>query len=148
MSKLSNLLNYVLYLLLAVTLVFAGLFFFGGEIEGEAYYTPSYTEAMLNWAKLLVYITAGIALIFEIINIIIHPKSAVRTLISLGIIVLIVLVAYSLSDTTPMKIIGYNGPDNVPSMLSMAGTMLYTTYILFGITVVAILYAELSRMFK
>jgi hypothetical protein len=77
-----------------------------------------------------------------------NPKSALRTLVSLAIIGVIVLVAYSLSDDTPLQIIGYQGPDNVPSMLTMAGTMLYTMYILFGVTLAVILYTELSRLFK
>ncbi|MCG8579286.1 MAG: hypothetical protein MI866_05190, partial [Bacteroidales bacterium] len=60
----------------------------------------------------------------------------------------IVLVAYAMSDDTPLQLIGYNGSDNVPSMLTLAGTMLYGTYLLFGIVVVAILYSEISRLFK
>ncbi len=148
MTKLVKILNIVLYLLLAVTLVFAGLFFFGGEIVGETYYTPVYTESFLNWGIILVFATAGITLIAEIFQLIMHPRNAVRTLISIGILLVITLIAYSLADTTPMNIIGYSGSDNVPSMLAMAGTMLYGTYILFGIVIIAILYTELSRLFK
>lgn len=148
MTKLSKILNAVLYLLLAVTLVFAGLFYFGGEIEGETFYTPVYTASFLNWGKLLVMITAGITLLAEIFNLVVHPKNAVRTLISIGILLVVVLISYSLADTTPLHIIGYQGADNVPSMLAMAGTMLYGMYILFGVAILAILYAELSRLFK
>ena len=148
MTKLVKILNIVLYLLLAITLVFAGLFFFGGEIVGEPYYTPVYTESFLNWGILLVFATAGITLIAEIFQLIMHPRNAVRTLISIGLLLVITLIAYSLADTTPMNIIGYTGEDNVPGMLAMAGTMLYGTYILFGIVIIAILYTELSRLFK
>lgn len=148
MTKLSKILNIVLYLILAVTLVFAALFYFGGEIEGETYPTPAYTESFLNWAKLLVFLTAGITLLAEVFNLITHPKNAVRTLISMGLLLVIVLISYGLADTTPLQIIGYQGADNVPSMLAMAGTMLYGMYILFGVAVLAILYAELSRLFK
>mgnify|MGYP003573972587 CR=1 FL=1 len=148
MTKLSKILSIIQYALLAITLVFAGMFFFGGEIVGETYYTPVYTESFLNWGKLLVIVAAGISLLFEVFNLIVHPKNAVRTLISIGLLLVVVLISYGLADTTPLSIIGYQGADNVPSMLAMAGTMLYGMYILFGVAVIAILYAELSRMFK
>ncbi|TAJ12978.1 hypothetical protein DMA11_10795 [Marinilabiliaceae bacterium JC017] len=148
MTKLTRYLNILQYLLLAVTLVFAGLYYFGGEVVGAAHTTPIYTDSFLNWGKLLVIITAGISLIFEVLHLIFNPKNAIRTLISIGIIFVIVFVAFGMSDATPMNLIGYEGSDNVPSMLTMAGTFLYTTYLLFGIAFTAILYTELSRLFK
>ncbi|MBK3517618.1 hypothetical protein [Carboxylicivirga marina] len=148
MTKLSKILNIVLYLLLAVTLVFAGMFFFGGDVPGETYKTPVFTESFLDWAKLLIYIAAGVSLLFEVFHLVVNPKNAMRSIISMGILGVIVLVAYAMSDDTPLQLIGYNGPDNVPSMLNLAGTMLYGTYLLFGIVISAILYAELSRLFK
>ncbi len=148
MTKLTKILNIVLYVLLAITLVFAGMFYFGGEEVGAALPTPIYTESFLNWGKLLTIVAAGVTLVFEVLNLIFHARNAVRTFISIGGLLVVTFIAYGLSDSTPMEIIGYNGPDNVPSMLSMAGTMLYGTYILFGVVVVAILYTELSRMFK
>ncbi|WP_439183982.1 hypothetical protein [Carboxylicivirga taeanensis] len=151
MTKLSKILNIVLYLLLAITLVFAGMFYFGEwltEADGVAHDTPVYTETFLNWAKLLIYVTAGVSLLFEVFHLVMNPRNAVRSLVSIAILGVITLVAYGLSDDTPLQLIGYQGADNVPSMLTMAGTMLYGTYLLFGIVLVAILYTELSRLFK
>jgi hypothetical protein len=53
-----------------------------------------------------------------------------------------------MADDTPLQITGYDGADNVPGRLKMAGTILFGTYILFGIVIVSILYTELSRLFK
>ncbi len=150
MTKLSKILNIVLYLLLAITLVFTGLFFFGPwltEADGVAHDTPIYTESFLNWAKLLIYVAAGVALLFEVYHLVMNPKNAVRSLVSMGILGVIVLVAYGLSDDTPLQLVSESA-DNIPSMLTMAGTMLWGTYLLFGIVIVAILYTELSRLFK
>ena len=148
MIKLSKYINYVLYLIFAITLVYVVMFYFGEWNEDSAYPHPVSTDAFLNWANILLWIAIGITLAFELFHIVMNPKSAVRTLISVGIILVIVFIAYSLSDSTALDIIGYNGPDNVPSKLTMAGTMLYTMYILFGVTLVVILYVELSRFFK
>jgi len=148
MTKLSKFLNIALYVILAVTLVLAGMFFLGGDVAGETYKTPVYTESFLNWAYVLIFIAAGISLVFEVVHLVLNPKNAVRTLISIGLIAVVTLVSYGLADTTPLDIVGYQGTDNVPSMLSMSGTFLYVTYILLGAVVVSILYAELSRLFK
>ncbi len=148
MTKLSKYLNYVLYLLLAVTLVFAGLFYFGGEIPDAAQTTPVYTETFLNWGKVLLMIAAAVAILFEIANLLLHPQAAIRSLISIALLGVIVLVAYSMGDGTPLQLVGYKGPDNVPSMLILGDTFLYSTYILIGGALVAILFTEVSRIFK
>jgi len=148
MTKLTKILNIVLYVLLAITLVFAGMFYFGGEEVGAALTTPIYTDSYLNWGKLLVVVAVGVTVIFEVLHLIFNARNAVRTFISIGVLLVVALIGYGMADGTPMEIIGYNGPDNVPSILRMAGTILYGTYILLGGVVVAILYSELSRMFK
>lgn len=148
MTKLSSILNIVLLVLLAITLFFAGLFYFGGYVDGTALPTPIYTESFLNWAKALLIGTAAIAIVFEIVFIIMRPKNAVRSLISLLGLAVLVFIAYSLGDGTPLKLTGYEGPDNVPSMLIMSDMFLYTMYFLFGIAIVSIAYSEISRLFR
>jgi hypothetical protein len=148
MTKLSKILSIVLYAILAVTLVFAGLFFFGGEVEGAAYTTPIYTESFLNWGIALVIGTAVISILAEIAMLILHPKNAIRSLVSILGLGVIVFVAYSLGDATPLKLAGYEGSDNVASMLLLSDTFLYTMYFLFGIATVAIIYSEVSRLFR
>lgn len=149
MNKLSKIISYVLYALLAVTVVFTIMYFTGGDVPGEAYQTPVYTDLFLNWAKFLVLATACITIVFEIVNVVLNPKNAVRSLISIALLVVIAFVSYAIADGTPMNLgAGYEGGDNIPSMLKMAGAFLYGTYILLGIVVVAILGTELSRIFK
>ncbi len=148
MKKLSNILSYVLYALLAVTAVFIVMYFTGGEVPGETYTTPVYTDLILNWAKFLTAAAAICTVGFEIFHVIMNPKNAVRSLVSIAVLVVIALISYSLADTTPLALGGYEGSDNVPSMLKLAGAFLYGTYALLGIVVVAILGTELSRIFK
>lgn len=148
MTKLNSILNIVLYALLAITLFFTGLFYFGGYVEGATYPTPIYTELILNWGKALFIGTALMAIAFEIIFIILRPKNAARTLFSILVLSILVLIAYSLGDETPLKLVGYEGKDNVPSMLLMSDTFLYTMYFLFGIAILSIAYSEISRLFR
>lgn len=96
----------------------------------------------------MIFGSVAITLVFEIINIILHPTNAKRTLLSsLGIIVLLV-VAWSLADATPLQIIGYEGTDNVPSMLKVSDAGLFTMYFLMGVSFIAIIVSEFSRVFK
>ncbi len=148
MTKLSNILSYVLYALIAVTVVLTIMYFTGGEVPGETYKTPVYTDIFLNWAKLLVAATAIITVLFEVVNVVLNPKNAVRSLISIAVLIVIALVSYSLADSTPLELGGYEGADNVPSMLKLAGAFLYGTYALLGIVIVAIFGTELSKLFK
>jgi len=148
MKKLSNILSYVLYLLLAITAVFVVMFFTGGEVPGETYTTPVYTDMFLNWAKILTAIAAVCTIGFEVFHVIVNPKNAARSLLSIAVLIVIALISYSLADATPLAISGYDGPDNVPSMLKLAGAFLYGTYVLLGIVILAILGTEISRIFK
>ncbi|MGQ1946258.1 hypothetical protein ACT3CD_04050 [Geofilum sp. OHC36d9] len=148
MNKLSKILNIVLIALLGVTLVFAGMFFFGGDVEGAAYETPVYTDLFLNWGIVLVFLTAGITILFEIISLVLQPKNAMRSLISIAVLAVIVFISYSIGDPTPLVLPGYEGTDNVASMLLLSDMFLYSTYFLVGILIVAILYSEVSRIFR
>ncbi len=148
MTKLSKILNIVLYALIAVTVVFTIMFYTGGDVVGETYQTPVYTDMLLNWAKILVFATAIIAILFEIFHLVLNPKNAARTLFSIGALIVIALLSYSMADGTPLQLGGYEGADNVPSMLKLAGAFLYGTYILLGVVIAAILISEVSKIFK
>jgi hypothetical protein len=59
------------------------------------------------------------------------------------------VISYVLSKDTPIEIIGYTGTGNSdPGTLKMIDTVLFITYILFGMALGSILYAVISRAFK
>ncbi|WP_068471702.1 hypothetical protein [Saccharicrinis aurantiacus] len=148
MSKLAKIITYILFALIAVSAVFVVMLFTGGEVVGETYYTPVYTDNFLNWAKFLAAGAAVLTLLFEVYHVIVSPKNAARSLISIAILAVIALVSYSLADDTALQLGGYEGTDNVPSMLKMTGGFMYSTYILLGGVIVSIIVAEVSKMVK
>ncbi len=131
-----------------ITAVLLGLFMFGGKVPNQLYTTPVYTSTLLNWAYILFGIAIIAAIIFPIIRLFSRPKQAMKSFIGLAVVVVVVLIAYAMADGTPMKIIGYNGPDNVPSMLILSDTIIYTMYILFAGTILAIIGTEIYRRVK
>ena len=144
-KKILNIVTIVMFL---ITVVLLGLFMFGGEIPNKQYYNPVYTSTLLNWAYLLFGIAIIAAVIFPIARLFTRPKQAMKSFIGLAFVVILVLIAYAMADGTPMKIIGYNGPDNVPSMLILSDTIIYTMYFLFAGAVLAILGTEIYRRMK
>ena len=143
-----KILNILLLLMFVITVVVLGLFIFGGELPNQAYPTPVYTSAFLNWAYILCGIAIVAAIAFPIARLFSRPKQALKSLIGLVGVAIVVMVAYSLADGTPMDLKGYNGPDNVPSMLILSDTIIYTMYILFVGAILAILGSEIYRRVK
>jgi len=134
-------------LLLASAGMFA-LLVLGGDVPNQTLKTPVYTSTFINWTIFLIFLSAGITVLFEVFKIIKNPKNTYRTLISLGILLVILVIAYFLADDTPLKMYGYTGTDNVPNMLKLADIFIFTLYLIFGISILLLLYTEFSRIFR
>ena len=130
MQKINKILNIVTIVMFVITVVLLGLFYFGGELPNSQYATPVYTEQLLWWSYLLFGIAIVAALIFPIARLFTRPKEAMKSFIALAGIIVLVLIAYSMSDGTIMNIPGYSGSDNVPGTLKFTDTILITTYFL------------------
>jgi len=66
MIGFKKILNILLLVLMGISLVLLGLFYFGGEVPGTALPTPVYTESFLNWGIILVFGTILITIVFEL----------------------------------------------------------------------------------
>jgi hypothetical protein len=147
-NTLSKYLNILTYVMIGLTAIFVAIFYLGGDLPNQADQTPVYTDVLLNWAKLLLFVCAGLALLFPIIEIVTNPKEAVKGLVGLVGLGVVILVAYSLADGTLLDLPGYTGPDNNPASLEFADTVLYTMYILGVGTVLSIVVTEVLRRLR
>ena len=145
MQKITKLLNILTIVMFVVTVVLLGLFYFGGELPNSQYSNPIYTEQLLWWSYILFAVAIVAALIFPIIRLFTRPKEAMKSFIALAGIVILVLIAYSMSDGTIMDIPGYSGSDNVPGTLKFTDTILITTYFLGIGSIGAIVVTEIIR---
>ena len=118
MQKINKILNIVTIVMFVITVVLLGLFYFGGELPNSQYVTPVYTEQLLWWSYLLFGVAIVAALVFPIARLFTRPKEAMKSFIALAGIIVLVLIAYSMSDGTIMNIPGYSGSDNVPDRKS------------------------------
>jgi hypothetical protein len=147
----SKILQILTWVLMAVTVVFALIFYMGDvkpETAGTRLEEPLITQSFLVWAYILFFVTAGITVVFSIINFIVNPKGGKKTLVSLVGGVLIIVVAYLLADDTVLNMPFYDGKDNVPSTLKFVDTVMFTAYILAGLAFLAIVFSAVSRLFK
>ncbi len=106
-------------------------------------------DIALVWAYILVLLTAIAAIVFPLISILANPKGLIRLALVLVGAAVLVLISYFMASGTPIDIIGYSGTGNSdPGTLKMVDTILYVTYILFGMALASILYAIVSKAFK
>lgn len=148
---ISKIPQYILWALMAISLVLVSMFFFGGFVEGtEGTSTaePLVTVTILRWAYLLLFITLAVVVGFQLLFMFTHPKGLKRTGIILGITAVLIFISYQLADDTVLNLIQYSGPDNVPGTLKLIGTSLIFTYILGVLAIVAILYSAIANLFK
>ena len=148
---IGKMLKFLTWALMAVTVVFALLFYLGKVApgtEGTRIEEPVITQSFLVWAYVLFFLTAGITVIFSIANFIANPKGAKKSLVGIGAAVVIIFVAYLLADDTVLNMPFYDGGDNVPGILKMVDTGLYTAYMLVVVAFLTILWSSVSRVFK
>lgn len=109
------------------------------------------SDSVLNGYFTLAYIAFGLSLLFAILfpvlQIIANPKAAVRTLIVFAFLVVLWFVAYSLSDNSFSQV-QLEKMDTTAEVSKMVGAGLIYTYFIFGMAVVAIIYASISNFFK
>jgi hypothetical protein len=118
-------------------------------LSGWEYLVWFRTDIALIWAYILVIITLIVSIAFPLIHVFSNPKGLIRLLLILAGAAVIVVVSYLLSNDTPIEILGFTGTSNSdPTTLKMIDTVLFITYMLFGLAIASILYAIISRAFK
>lgn len=105
-------------------------------------------DYLLWWAYLLSVLSVIFAIGFPAIQIFANPKAGLKALAAVVGIGVLMFVAYQLGDDTIMEIAGYNGPDNVPSRLKMTDMAIFSMYAMVAGSVIALLYSEISKLFK
>ena len=74
-----------------------------------------------------------------------NKKRAINSLLTLLVFAVLLIIAYVIGDGTPLNILGYEGPDNVPAMLKLTDMWIYSVYILMALTILAMLFSPLIK---
>ena len=145
-KKMSRLSTSIILATFAVTIAIIGLFCFGGydaELEG-----PEYTEEMLNWTYVLLCVAIVAALVFPVIEFVTKPKQGIKNLLPVLGLAAIGAVCYYFSSSELLELPGYNGPDNTPETLKWSEAILYLTYVLMVLNILALVVTEIYKKIK
>lgn len=124
-------------------------------ILGALFYLDIITENLfLIWAYLLFGIAIIFTLVFSIMGIFTNKRAAKRSLVTIGIIAVIILLGYIFASGEILTFIGhekffYEDNSMDPHMFSkLVGTGLYTMYIFGIVAILSMIYSEVSKLFR
>ena len=140
----------LLYILLGITLVIAFLFYFGGEIDPtDERPEPIYTDALLYWIYTILALCIIVTTIFTIRKFLIRlknsPRKAIRFILMPIILAVVMTIAWSLGDGTPLQIVRYEGKENIYFWLKVTDMFLYTIYFLLGMGILSVIYYNIKK---
>ncbi len=110
----------------------------------------SVVSPYITFATYVLYITAILAVVFSVINLIKHPKLLVRSLISVGFLAVILVIAYMMaSDEAVLDVSGNVLKDGEAGPVSKwVSTGIWYSVILGGIAIIAIFGGFLKSLFS
>ena len=140
----------LLYILLGITLVIALLYYFGGEIDPtDERPEPVYTDILLYWIYAILSFCIIVTAIFTIRKFLIRlkssPRKAIRFIFMPVILAIVMTIAWSLGDGTPLQILRYEGKENIYFWLKVTDMFLYTIYFLLGMGILSVIYYNVKK---
>jgi len=135
--------------LMAIGIIVSVLFYVGGsegslEVAGDFLNIPRFTNLFLIWnyilLALVICITLGVV-VEEFIKLYkADKKKAIRVLAAVVGFICLLLLCWLLGSPAEVKIVGYEGADNVGNMARLSDACLYLTYILTCATIIALVW--------
>ncbi len=139
--KYLSILKYVLAIASAV-IVIIGTVSFDAKAESHAW-----LDVMLLWAAIIFGLGVVLVLAMPLLGIAQNPKSATKSLVGLGGLVVVFLVAYFMASDTPlMSTTGKLIEDKF--FLTFSDMGLYTIYIMFILVIVSMIATEVYKSIK
>ncbi len=139
-----------LWVLMGLGIICSIMFFFLGgsegtlEVAGDFLNIPYFTNLFLAWNYILVALVCLVTLavvIWEFVKTYkIDRKKALRGLIVVIAFIALLVICWLLGSADEVKIIGYEGTDNVGGMARLSDACLYLTYILVVATIGALVW--------
>lgn len=151
---MNNIPKYILWALMAITIVVALIFFFGStetvKCNGIDFEAPTFTSTFISLAYAFIIIAAiatlGLAILSFVNKIASNPKAVLVPVVAFGILAVLLLATYFGADTNPINIIGYEGSQE-PWVYRLTNMCMTSAFILAGVACVATLCSSLVKKF-
>ena len=136
-DNIAGITKWILYVLIAIV-VLLGVLFYTGFLG---------SEGIIAGAKYMLYLGVVVMIISPIYSFITNPTNVVKLLISLGLMVVVIVIGYSMADNTfsELELEILKTDANTSKLVGMG---LYVTYIAFGLTLLSAVYASVIKAFK
>ncbi|MFA8449904.1 MAG: hypothetical protein ACEPOW_04350 [Bacteroidales bacterium] len=142
-DKLSKIPQYLLYLLLGVSVVIGVVYLFSNLDDNN----NSIFDTILIYGYILIAVTAVVAILGSVGNLISNPKGAMTTLIGIAGLIVLVIIAYALAgdSLTAKQVTEYK---LTAGDSKWVGTGIILTYFALGIAILSIVVTNIMRIFK
>jgi hypothetical protein len=160
-NKIKAILTIILAILIAFSVVITLVFYYGTSLYApDAEFSEQIDklgwrlDTFLNWAIILGLIAAAAAIIFPLINMVTNPSNSKKSFIVLVSLIAVAVIGYLIAEDSILQFNGYEsffyaeGIEDPNQFSKNVGTGLWTMYLLFGISIVSILYYEIGKFFK
>lgn len=127
---------------LRIVLIVLGVILFALAITGVME-----IDSVLYLSYVMFFATIGLAVLMPLIGIVQNPVGAVKSLVGLGIMAVVVGVAYAMSSDAVVKLSNGTLIDST-FVLRFTDTALFTTFFAFAGVIIAIVGSEFYRIFK
>ncbi len=106
----------------------------------------------LRWAYVLFFVAVAVLVLFSLYQFFRNIKSAKGALFGIGAVLLIVLISWMLGSSEYPKFFGVEkfiaDGTITPLITRVIDTALYSTYIIFGLAIIALVYSSVRSYFK
>ena len=152
MEKIAKYINIFLWVIVGITAILAISFMTNISSDEANPDMLSWLSTNLIWTYILLILSIVFLLGFGIIQLVSNFKESKKALLSLVVIGVIVLIAYLLSSEAIPVFLGSEKFVEqgilTPKVSKWVDTGLFTTYVFFAISIVAIVYSSIRGVFK
>ena len=147
-NTLSKVLNIILLVLMAVTVILAVMFYVKvAPAEEITANLMKYINWFMVWGVILIILVIFFAVIVgPIIEIINNPKTIIKGAISLVFLGIIIAIGFAMSKVEDIHLA--EEVTNLATRQKVADTALFSMYILAGLGIVAIIFSEIKSFLK
>ena len=152
MNKLNRIPNIVLIVIAAISVVMIVLLVSNIDQDIQNVSMGNWITINLRWMYVLLFVAVILLVLFAIYQIVTEWQSAKGGLVYIGAVAIMVVIAYLLSSGEYPKFFGVekfiaNGTITRVK-LKIIDTALFSTYFMFGMAIIALIYTSVTRYFK
>lgn len=151
-TKIRKMSSWMLTGVIIISVIVLAMFYLGGVVDPAAENKePVNTSLLLYWCYALFGVTMVCLVLFGIMQFFsslkTKPKAALGSLVVLVASVILMGVSYAIGDPTPLPGINSDSEQfNTPGWLKISDMWIYSTYVLLGFSVLAMIAGSLKKI--